>query len=109
MRKPRVIIQIILERIIILKTLFTWSGGPRSSGVGFFCFVSSRASKQKMPTPLDRGPPLHVNKPLERNWYGFCAILVLKTVLGHFDLKSSIVFEGATMVYEHIYRLVPNE
>ena len=25
------------------KTLFTWSGGPRSSGVGFFCFVSSRA------------------------------------------------------------------
>ena len=25
------------------KTLFTWSGGPRSSGVGFFCFVSPRA------------------------------------------------------------------
>ena len=25
------------------KTLFTWSGGPRSSGVGFFCFVSLRA------------------------------------------------------------------
>ena len=22
------------------KTLFTWRGGPRSSGVGFFCFVS---------------------------------------------------------------------
>ena len=47
-----------------LKTLFTWSGGPRSSGVGFFCFVSSRAWKQKKPTPLDRGPPLHVNRPL---------------------------------------------
>ena len=27
----------------IIKTLFTWSGGPRSSGVSFFCFVSSRA------------------------------------------------------------------
>ena len=26
-----------------IKTLFTWSGGPRSSGVSFFCFVSSRA------------------------------------------------------------------
>ena len=26
-----------------IKTLFTWSGGPRSSGVGFFCFVSPRA------------------------------------------------------------------
>ena len=45
------------------KTLFTWSGGPRSSGVGFFCFVFPRAWKQKKPTPLDRGPPLHVNRP----------------------------------------------
>ena len=27
----------------VSKTLFTWSGGPRSSGVGFFCFVSPRA------------------------------------------------------------------
>ena len=39
------------------KTLFTWSGGPRFSGVGFFCFVSPRAWKQKKPTPLDRGSP----------------------------------------------------
>ena len=48
----------------LTKTLFTWSGGPWSSGVGFFCFVSHRAWKQKKPTPLDRGPPLHVNRPL---------------------------------------------
>ena len=27
----------------VTKGLFTWSGGPRSSGVGFFCFVSPRA------------------------------------------------------------------
>ena len=46
------------------KTLFTWSGGPRSSGVSFFCFVSPRAWKQKKLTPLDRGPPLHVNRVL---------------------------------------------
>ena len=46
-----------------IKTLFTWNGGPRSSGVVFFCFVSLRAWKQKKPTPLDRGPPLHVNRP----------------------------------------------
>ena len=26
-----------------IKTLFTWSGGPRSGWVGFFCFVSPRA------------------------------------------------------------------
>ena len=26
-----------------IKTLFTWSEGPRSSGISFFCFVSSRA------------------------------------------------------------------
>ena len=46
-----------------LKGLFTWSGGPRSSGVSFFCFVSPREWKQKKPTPLDQGPPLHVNRP----------------------------------------------
>ena len=28
---------------LVFKTLFTWSGGPRSSGVGCFCFVSLRA------------------------------------------------------------------
>ena len=44
------------------KTLFTWSGGPRPSGVGFFCFHALGDTKQKKPTPLDRGPPLHVNR-----------------------------------------------
>ena len=52
----------------VTKTLFTWSGGPRSSGVSFFCFVSPRAWKQKKATPLDRGPPLHVNRPLRSFW-----------------------------------------
>ena len=27
----------------VSKTLFTWNGGPQSSGVGFFCFVSPKA------------------------------------------------------------------
>ena len=27
----------------VSKTLFIWGGGPRFSGVGFFCFVSPRA------------------------------------------------------------------
>ena len=52
-----------MQKIKVTKTLFTWSGGTRSSGVGFFCFVSPRAWKQKKPTPLYRGPPLHVNRP----------------------------------------------
>ena len=47
---------------IHLKGLFTWSGGPRSSGVGFFCFHALGDTKQKNPTPLDRGIPLHVNR-----------------------------------------------
>ena len=47
------------------KGLFTWSGGPRSSGVGFFCFHALRDTKQKKPTPLDRGPPLLVNRVLD--------------------------------------------
>ena len=47
-----------------MKGLFTWSGGPRSSGVGFFCFHALGDTKQKKLTPLDRGPPLHVNRVL---------------------------------------------
>ena len=46
----------------LYKGLFTWSGGPRSSGVGFFCFHALGDTKQKKPTPLDRGSPLHVNR-----------------------------------------------
>ena len=49
----------------VTKTLFTWSGGPRSSGVGFFCFHALADTKQKKPAPLERGPPLHVNRVLE--------------------------------------------
>ena len=45
-----------------LKGLFRWSGGPRSSGVGYFCFHALGDTKQKKPTPLDWGPPLHVNR-----------------------------------------------
>ena len=46
------------------KSLFTWSGGLQSSWVGFFCFQALGDTKQKKPTPLDRGPPLHVNRVL---------------------------------------------
>ena len=49
-------------RLYLTKGLFTWSGGPRSSGVGFFCFHALADTKQKKHTPLDRGPPLHVNR-----------------------------------------------
>ena len=42
-------------------------GTPRSSGVGFFCFDALGDTKQKKPTPLDRGPPLHVNRPLDQD------------------------------------------
>ena len=42
----------------LTKTLFTWSGGPWSSGVSFFCFVSSRAWKLAKETyPTRPGPP----------------------------------------------------
>ena len=40
------------------------SGGPLSSGVSFFCFHALGDTKQKKPTPPDRGPPLHVNRVL---------------------------------------------
>ena len=73
----------------VSKGLFTWSGGTRSSGVGFFCFVSARAWKQKKPTPLDRGPPLHVNRVLVVNC--MCCISILFRVNRlSFNLKKTI-------------------
>ena len=39
-------------------------GGPWSSVVSFFCFHALGDTKQKKITPLDRGPPLHVNRVL---------------------------------------------
>ena len=54
------------------KGLFTWGGGPRSSGVDLFCFHALEDTKQKKPTPLDRGPPLHVNRV---ETYCFFAVL----------------------------------
>ena len=53
---------IIITNYALIKGLFTWSGGPRSGGVGFFCFHALGDTKQKKLTPLDRGPPLHVNR-----------------------------------------------
>ena len=39
--------------------------GPRSTGVSFFSFHALGDTKQKKLTPLDRGPPLHVNRVLD--------------------------------------------
>ena len=47
---------------VTTKGLFTWSGGPLTSGVGFFCFHALGETKQKKLSPLDRGPPLHVHR-----------------------------------------------
>ena len=55
---------LINHRLLGTQGLFTWSGEPRSSGVGFFCFHALGDTKQKKPTPLDRGPPFHVNRVL---------------------------------------------
>ena len=48
------------------KTLFTWSGGPRSSGVSFFCFVSPRAWKQKKHNPTRLGSPTPCKQALRQ-------------------------------------------
>ena len=50
------------DDVEVTKGLFTWSGGPRSSGVAFFWFHALEDTKQKKPSPLDWGPPLHVNR-----------------------------------------------
>ena len=59
--------------------------GTRASEVGFFCFLALGDTKQKKPTPLDRGPLLHVNRPLVElnlalnNW-----ALILYNIIRHF-------------------------
>ena len=50
------------KKTFVDKGLFTWSRGPRSRGISFFCFHARGDTKQKKLTPLDRGPPLHVNR-----------------------------------------------
>jgi len=47
----------LVKQLNLTKGLFTWSGGPRSSGVGFFCFHALGDTKQKKPIPLGRGSP----------------------------------------------------
>ena len=67
--------------------------GPRSSGVGFFCFVSPRAWKQKTPTPLDRGPPLHVNRVLVSFCILWCSnFCFIQTQVSSFALSWHGVF-----------------
>ena len=46
-----------MQKIKVTKTLFSWSGGTRSGGVDFFCFVSPRAWKQKRNQPHYTGVP----------------------------------------------------
>ena len=74
-----------------LKGLFTWSGRLRSSGVGFFCFHVLGDTKQKKPTPLHRGPPLHVNRVLKSPLK-----LGVHCGLGYWAIKSGVAFAGAT-------------
>ena len=74
------------------KGLFTWSGRPRSSGVSFFCFHALEDTKQKKLTPLDRGPPLHVNRPL-------ISLTTLYRPGPLMLIPYPIVFRGATNSY----------
>ena len=73
---------------IVSKGLFTWSGGPRSSGVGFFCFHALGHTKQKKPTPLNRGFPLHVNR-----------VLITKLQLSTFTNREREFRESVEMVF----------
>ena len=76
--------------VVASRVWFHRARGPRSSGVTFFCFVSPRAWKQKKPTPLDRGPPLHVNRPLG-SFYTCCH------AYGH------VILPGTIMTKHHFF------
>ena len=65
--------------------MFTWSGGPRSSGVGFFCFVSPRAWKQNKTNPTRPGSPTPCKQALLRHFWTRTTITIDKcfTRRGH--------------------------
>ena len=66
-----------------IKGLFTWNGGPRSSGVSFFCFHALGDTKQKKLTPLDRGPPLHVNR-----------VLMVEKIILHLSINLGVLTQN---------------
>ena len=79
------------------KGLFTWSGGPRSSEVGFFRFHALGDTKQKKPTPLDWGPPLYVNRVLEcamQITTCFLLALIFNFNLNNLQSRSSMETRG---------------
>ena len=60
--------QILLyERWLESKTLFTWSGGPQSSRVGFFCFHALADKKTKETYPTRPGSPTPCKQALRMN------------------------------------------
>ena len=70
-------------------------GGPRSSGVGFFCFHALEETKQKKPTLLDRGPPLHVNRVIEM-LMRFGGLTFYKNVLIRQEKVSVVCIKGCS-------------
>ena len=68
--------------------------------------MSPRAWKQKQPTPLDRGPPLHVNRPLL--FYLAIIVSVKKTVL---ILEWRTLMEGGYLfcLQEYSYCFASNK
>ena len=50
------------------KGLFKWSGGPWSSGVGFFCFHALEDTKQKKPNPTRPGSPTPCKQGLKQSF-----------------------------------------
>ena len=82
-------------RRIITKGLFTWGGGPRSSGVGFFCFHALGDTKQKKLTPLHRGPPTPCKQGLNNVLY----LTMISLFLCKWEVKMS---------YSHVTPWTPN-
>ena len=71
------------------KTLFTWCGGPRSSGVGFFCFVSPQSVKTKETNPTRPGSPTPCKQALRfriSRFYFLCYHGCIKVIIPLIDI-----------------------
>ena len=65
-----------------------------SSGVGFFCFHALGDTKQKKPTPLNRGPPLHVNRVLKSKTVQLVTFMVKDYIMLHVNSRA-MTFENS--------------
>ena len=92
--------------------LFTWSGGPRSSGVGVFCFHALGDTKQNKLTPLDRESPTPCKQGLSYTFYGgnvVCVLVHFFFTAAHFHLALVAAYPIWSPPLQNFHAVLPTK